>query len=263
MLYEVITLGCCRDFASGGPLLFTHSTKDAPSGSPKREKAEREKVFRRRQKGYLQPAAVAAHESDREERALTGRLEARLQALGSLGVLAKAEETFPCPEGLGEGHAAYDHTPVWAYEKPALARPYADASRVVFEILPPGLSPDEAAAHTKLFVFVGAAAGPEFRSVLGRDDCLILLFEPDPEALGAFLDQIPPRVLAQRRVGVFLGDPARITSYNVCYTKLLRVAATVEEGIGFLRQHARLLRLAAGVDLHQEARQAPSSSEKK
>lgn len=141
---------------------------------------------------------------------MTGRFEAKLQALGSLGVLARAEETLPCPEGLGDGHAAYDHTPVWAYEKPALARPYADQSRLVFEMLPPGLCPEEAAAHTRLFVFIGATAGPELRSILERDGCLILLFEPDPEALAAFLDLVPPRILAQRRVGVFLGDPATL-----------------------------------------------------
>ncbi|WP_035039902.1 6-hydroxymethylpterin diphosphokinase MptE-like protein [Desulfovibrio sp. X2] len=138
----------------------------------------------------------------------TGRLTAKLEALGSLGVLVKAEETLARPGRRVPRHIFHDHTPVWAYENPRLQRPWADASRLLFEILPAGLGPDEVAARTRFIVFLGAADSPEFEAFFARGDCLTLLFEPSAEVLGEFLDRVRPRDLARRKGCVFLGDPA-------------------------------------------------------
>jgi hypothetical protein len=107
----------------------------------------------------------------------------------------------------GLDHAFCAHTPLWAYENPYYAYPFAEQGLGrVFELLPPDTGVDEVLAKTRLVVFLGAADTPAFRRCLEKPDTFLLILEPDARRLARFAASVPAARLARRAL-ILLGDP--------------------------------------------------------
>ena len=106
-------------------------------------------------------------------------------------------------------HTPSGHTPLWAYNSPAVAKPFFGerAEEVIFEELPPGLSLDELAGHTRLFIFLGAAQTEALTWALARTDLLVLVFEPENARVEKFCQGLDLRRLTQAKV-IFVGGEA-------------------------------------------------------
>lgn len=138
--------------------------------------------------------------------------------LRELGVLFEAPHaTNAAPEATGD-HALFPHTPLWAYENPECARPFADASLpALYAELPPGGAPDEVAALTRFVVFLGAADTPTFRAFLAKRNVLLVIIEPDAGRLARFAASVPAPLLAKRAV-ILLGE---LEAFNPPVSSLL------------------------------------------
>jgi len=125
------------------------------------------------------------------------------EAPGAADVAAAPAVAPAAPSG---DHAFHAHTPLWEYEHPFFARPFARADLPpIYETLPPGLAPAEVAARTRFVVFLGAADTPTFRTFLEHRDTLLLIIEPDAARLAAFAAKVPAAQLAKRAV-ILLGE---------------------------------------------------------
>ncbi|MDY0307823.1 MAG: DUF115 domain-containing protein [Desulfovibrionaceae bacterium] len=135
--------------------------------------------------------------------------EVKAKDLEELGVLRRG----PAVEGAGAvlsgGHGVLRHVPVWAYENPVFAAPFADDGPL-FDPEPPERSPEEALAATRLPVFLGATRTPLLDAALARRDAAVILLDPDPGRMGALLAGFPPRDLAARGVVCVQGDALRL-----------------------------------------------------
>ncbi|PKN08854.1 MAG: hypothetical protein CVU73_06380 [Deltaproteobacteria bacterium HGW-Deltaproteobacteria-8] len=134
--------------------------------------------------------------------------------LRELGVLFEApgasrihDLTPDEPPAQGLDHAFYAHTPLWEYEHPYYAYPYAQPGLPkVFETLPQDTDVAGVLAKTRLVVFLGAADTPVFRRCLEQPGTFLLVLEPDARRLAWFAARVPASRLANR-VLVLLGDP--------------------------------------------------------
>lgn len=139
--------------------------------------------------------------------------QGRMEVLRELGLLIQyAGDARPGPgpaSARGAAHRPSGHTPLWAYNDPRFAKPFAgdQADQAVFELFPPGLSVEEAATRTRTLVFLGAADTPELRLALSRPDLLTLVFEPDNARLQAFCQGLDLRRMA-RASALFVGGEA-------------------------------------------------------
>jgi len=144
---------------------------------------------------------------------LSERGRVALRVLRELGVLFET----PCaPEpGPGSGwdgpppadHEFFRHVPLWRYEDPFYAQPFADAGhKPVYETLDPETPLPEVLRHTRLVVLLGAADTPAFRTCLATPGVFVLIFEPDPVRLADFALRVPAPQLA-RRATILHGEP--------------------------------------------------------
>ena len=131
-----------------------------------------------------------------------------LAAFKAAGRLALSLKFTQLP-GAGDQHLFYEHTPVWAYCNPALANPYAPELGLpdVFGYPLPGTTISQAAGLTKFLVFIGAGPSPQFRQALADPGLRLLVFEPDPARLEAFLAGEDQAGLIARQVLFLCGDP--------------------------------------------------------
>ena len=133
--------------------------------------------------------------------------------LRQLGVLFEAPGAselgdLPACDALAQGvdHVLRGHTPLWAYEHPYYAYPFAqEGLPPVFEFLPPDIGVEGVLAKTRFVVFLGAADTPVFRRCLKRDDMFLLILEPDARRLARFAASVPAARLARRSV-ILLGE---------------------------------------------------------
>lgn len=139
------------------------------------------------------------------------RGDAVLAVLRELGVLFEApggsnQESEPA-DGQARDHLFHDHGPLWNHEHPRFARPFSDARATpLFLSLRGGTGVQEAMAHTRLLVFLGAADTPALRRVLAEPGALALVFDRDPGRVVGMAQALGPAKLAGR-AHVFLGDP--------------------------------------------------------
>lgn len=107
----------------------------------------------------------------------------------------------------GEDHVFHAHTPLWAFEHPFYAYPYAAKGLPpVYETLPPDLGVAGVLDRTRFVVFLGAVDSPTFRRCLERPETFLLILEPDARRLARFTATVPAARLAKRAV-ILLGDP--------------------------------------------------------
>uniref|UniRef100_I2Q7N5 6-hydroxymethylpterin diphosphokinase MptE-like domain-containing protein n=1 Tax=Desulfovibrio sp. U5L TaxID=596152 RepID=I2Q7N5_9BACT len=141
-------------------------------------------------------------------------LQQRLKALKDSGFLVIGGESRPAgpePAGLRDArHRFFDHAPLWGHVAPGCARPLGpDQEPPMYERLPAEVSLAKALARTRLCLFAGAAMTPELRLALARPDMPVLVFEPQPRRLSAFLETVSDAELAAGRVFLFGGDTER------------------------------------------------------
>jgi len=136
-----------------------------------------------------------------------------LSVLRELGVLFEApgaRDAAPSPSRPDDAcadHVFFAHTPLWSYEPPQYAYPFAvPGLKKLFEPLEtdPGL--DAVLDKTGLAVFLGAADTPVLRRWLESRDTRCILFETDPARLARFAASVTPARLARRAV-ILLGEP--------------------------------------------------------
>jgi len=148
---------------------------------------------------------------------LTARGQVALRVLRELGVLFEtpcAPEPGPGsgwgaagPGGAPADHVFFRHVPLWRYEDPLYAYPFAEPGRKpVFETLDPGTPLEAVLARTHLVVLLGAADTPTFRRCLETPGVFLLIFEPDPVRLAEFALAVPAAQLA-RRATILHGEP--------------------------------------------------------
>jgi hypothetical protein len=148
----------------------------------------------------------------------SGGLSARgvvaLRVLRELGVLFETPHAPEPGPGAGWGgaqapadHEFFRHVPLWSYEDPRYARPFAGEGAPVFETLPPATPLDEVVARTRLIVLLGAADSPTFRRCLEAPGVFVLIYEPDPVRLADFALRVPAPQLA-KRAAILHGDPS-------------------------------------------------------
>lgn len=135
--------------------------------------------------------------------------EVKAKVLEELGVLRRGPAVEGASAPLSGGHEVLAHVPVWAYENPMFAAPFADDGPL-FDPDPPVRSPGEALAATRLPVFLGASRGPLLEAALARRDAAPLVLDPDPGRMAALLAGFPPRELAARGVVCIQGDALRL-----------------------------------------------------
>lgn len=129
-----------------------------------------------------------------------------VQVLSELGVLHTSPVVLPPAGPVGQTHLFSAHTPVWAFEDPLFARPFADpATGPLYETLPAGTTLAEALEHSALVVFLGAARTPQLEAALARRDAAVFVLEPEEARLEAFLSGFKPKALAERGVTFLLG----------------------------------------------------------
>jgi len=144
---------------------------------------------------------------------LPAKGQVALRVLRELGVLFET----PCaPEpGPGSGwgpaapadHVFFRHVPLWQYEDPLYARPFAEPGRKpVYETLDPDTPLEAVLARTHLVVLLGAADTPTFRRCLATPGVFLLIFEPDPVRLAEFALRVPAAQLAKRAT-ILHGEP--------------------------------------------------------
>ena len=126
-----------------------------------------------------------------------------------LGLLAMGSRDADGENPAGACHAFHQHTALWDYCNPGLARPFADTAQgpEVFASLPAGTTLPEAMARSRFLVFIGADKTLELESALNRGDGACLVFEPDLARLDRFLSGFKPRDLINRGVFFVGGDP--------------------------------------------------------
>jgi hypothetical protein len=170
----------------------------------------------------------------------------RMEVLRELGLAVQwADDAKPGPlEGparpspRAERHAPSRHTPLWAYNDPAFATPFSDEheGEVIFELLSPDLTPEEFAAHTRLFVFLGAAPSEALDWALNRPELMVLVFEPENARLEAFCQRLDPRRAARANVLLVGGEAVELMPFlSAKLTQSLRVLTQpvffVQEGL--------------------------------
>lgn len=143
------------------------------------------------------------------------RGQVAIRVLRELGVLFETPcppEPLPPEAALTPGpepldHVFHRHTPLWQFEHPFYAYPFAEPGhKPVFQTLDPETPLNAVLDATQLVVFLGAADTETFRRCLARPGVFLLIFEPDPERLGAFAASVPAPLLA-RRAAILHGDP--------------------------------------------------------
>lgn len=130
--------------------------------------------------------------------------------LGRLAVGGDEETPAPAGPGLPPGpHVFFDHPPLWNYCNPMLARPFADSVPApdIFRNLPPGTTVEEAARHTRFFVFLGAEKSPALDAALNVPGSMCLLFESDPGRMQAFLAANKAWCLSRANLFFIVGEP--------------------------------------------------------
>ncbi len=131
--------------------------------------------------------------------------------LKELGLLLAGEENIDAGPGEEAGnHVFSDHNPLWAYARPVLAAPWAGGSGgrpKIFDFLPPKTTVAEAAAHTKLLVFIGAVDTPALSAALQDKDSIKLVFDPDLHRLERFINRSGARSFLNKNIFFFGGDP--------------------------------------------------------
>lgn len=140
--------------------------------------------------------------------------EVTLAVLTQLGVLFQApsaefeepqQDNAPAPQE----HFFLEHAPLWEYESKTMAQPYAaKGAQPLFHTLPPGTDMEQALAHTRLVVFLGAAPTPAFRRALAEAGALLLVFDDSPRRVAELALAIGPQKLAGR-AHIFLGPVER------------------------------------------------------
>lgn len=131
-----------------------------------------------------------------------------LAVLRELGVLFQStgvDEAARAGALDGRDHQLHPHTPLWDYENPVYARPFAGGGKPLYRTLPAGTSLAQALEHTRLLVFLGAADTPALREALGASGALVLLFDQDPGRVADLAQALGPKRLAGR-MHIFLGD---------------------------------------------------------
>lgn len=129
------------------------------------------------------------------------------KVLAELGILRRGGRLEGAAAGVGSGHLVSAHTPLWAFENPAFASPFAGGAPL-FDHAPLPPDPDQALARCRLPVFLGAARSRVFEAALARRPAALLVFEPEEERLESFLDGFSAKALAEAGVFCALGDPA-------------------------------------------------------
>ncbi len=129
------------------------------------------------------------------------------KVLAELGVLRIGGRLDPSGAVSGGDHLVSGHTPLWAFEDPRFAKPFADGAPLYDTALLPR-DPEKALGRCRLPVFLGAVRSRVFEAALARRPTGLLVFEPEEERLEAFLAGFPAKTLAERGIVCFLGDPA-------------------------------------------------------
>ncbi len=108
----------------------------------------------------------------------------------------------------GVTHALASRRSLWQFINPKFSRPYsgAMADTPLFDLLAPGLSLAQAAVRTRFMVFFGAENSPQLTKALARDDSVVLVFEPEPDRMDTFLEQVANPDMARGKRFVFSGD---------------------------------------------------------
>lgn len=135
--------------------------------------------------------------------------EVIFSVMDKLGVLFRAPgvdvDDPGAPVPADAEHVFYEHTPLWEYEPPYYALPFADPNaKPLFRTLPPGTSVSGALEHTKLLVFLGAANTQALQRALAAPGCLVLVFDQDPGRMARLAQAVGPAKLAGRAY-LFLG----------------------------------------------------------
>lgn len=133
----------------------------------------------------------------------------KLIVLEKLGVLFRGTslESRGEPSRDAGQHRFSDHTPVWDYENPRAQRPFFDNDHAIYDSLPEETTPQQALSRTRLVVLLGAQVSPEARELIENTQCILLVFEPDEQALSTFMDTFPPAKLGRSGLFCFTGDP--------------------------------------------------------
>jgi len=137
-----------------------------------------------------------------------------IRVLRELGVLFETPcPPVPLPQGAAPSsgpldHEFFRHTPLWQFEHPGYAYPYAEPGRKpVFETLAPETPLDTVLDKTQFVVLLGAADTEVFRRCLARPGQFLLIFEPDAGRLEAFAKNIPLPHLAKHSA-ILHGEPS-------------------------------------------------------
>ncbi len=136
--------------------------------------------------------------------------EVLFSVLRQLGVLFQATGVDVDAQAeagpTGADHAFFAHAPLWDYEHPAYAQPFAEAqARPLYRTLPPGTGVEQALEHTRLVVFLGAENTPALRRALAEPGTLLLVFDNDPGRVARMTAAFGAPRLAGR-MHIFLGE---------------------------------------------------------
>lgn len=135
-----------------------------------------------------------------------------IRVLRELGVLFEPPQPPQAAQGPElpldvSDHVFHRHAPLWQFEHPFYAYPFAEPDRKpVFETLPPETPLTQVLEKTKLVVFLGAADTPAFRRCLEAPGVFLLIYEPDAARLERFAAQVPAPRLA-KKAAILHGDP--------------------------------------------------------
>lgn len=140
-------------------------------------------------------------------------LQAKIKVLQTLGrlILVPGSEHALGEPGVSarDSHRFSAHTPLWAYCDPMRRYPL-DPERgsgpELFCELPPDTGVAEAAAATRILVFLGAAPSPEMEASLADGRLITLVLEPDPDRFAAFLSSVDARGLATANIFFVVGQ---------------------------------------------------------
>lgn len=129
------------------------------------------------------------------------------KVLAELGILRQGGRLEGAAAGVGGEHRVSAHTPLWAFEAPCFAKPFADGAPL-FDPAPLPSDPEQALARCRLPVFLGAARSRAFEAALALRPTALLVFEPEEERLESFLAGFSAKALAEAGVICVLGDTA-------------------------------------------------------
>lgn len=129
-------------------------------------------------------------------------------ALAELGLLCLGA---PLPSAGGDTapglHTYRDHIQFCRYENSAYRHPFPDSSAPIYDFYGPDLTIDQALRLTNLVIMLGAEHDEALQRCLDDPDTMVLIFEPDAEAMAKFVAATKANRLVQQRAFLFLGDP--------------------------------------------------------